>query len=100
MAPELPREEDAGYGLAVGCVDGWVGHTGTLPGYNTSVFHDTTSDTTVITITNSDIASGDCTVSKTLPDNPKDVACMSPATRLFVSLSEALGHPFTPNHLS
>jgi D-alanyl-D-alanine carboxypeptidase len=91
---------EAGYGLAVGCVDGWVGHTGTLPGYNASVFHDTTSDTTVITMTNSDIASGDCTVSKTLPDDPKEIPCMSPATRLFVSLSEALGHPFTPNHLS
>ena len=26
----------AGYGLAVGCIDGWVGHAGELPGYNTS----------------------------------------------------------------
>ena len=44
-----------GYGLAIGCIDGWVGHTGELPGYNTTVFYDTLSDTTVIVQANSDI---------------------------------------------
>ena len=86
----------AGYGLAMGCVDGWVGHTGELPGFNTSVFYDTTSDTTVIVEVNSDIASGDCAQSPTLDDDPGTAVCSSPATRMFVALSTALGHTFTP----
>lgn len=86
----------AGYGIAWGCVDGWVGHGGELPGYNTSVFYDTTSDTTVITLANSDIASGDCTQSQTLLDNPADLPCSGPAARMFAGISVALGHEFTP----
>jgi D-alanyl-D-alanine carboxypeptidase len=86
----------AGYGIAAGCIDGWVGHTGELPGYNTSVFYDTTSDTTVVVQVNSDIASGDCPESPVLTDDPRDTICSSPATRIFVSLSTALGHTFTP----
>lgn len=87
----------AGYGIAVGCIDGWVGHTGELPGYNTSVFYDTASDTTVIVQTNSDIASGRCEESPRLTDDAVDAVCSSPATRIFVALSTALGHTFTPN---
>jgi D-alanyl-D-alanine carboxypeptidase len=86
----------AGYGLAVGCVDGWVGHTGELPGYNTTLFYDTTTDTTVAVQTNSDIASGDCPQSPTLNDDPRTLVCSAPATRIFVALSAALGHTFTP----
>jgi D-alanyl-D-alanine carboxypeptidase len=86
----------AGYGIGVGCIDGWVGHTGELPGFNTSVFYDTRSDVTVIVEVNSDIASGDCTVSPTLTDDPRTEACSSPATRMFVALSTVLGHTFTP----
>lgn len=87
----------AGYGIAVGCVGGWVGHTGELPGFNTSVFYDTRNDTTVVVETNSDIASGDCPLSSTLADNPIGIACADPATQIFVGVSQALGHQFTPN---
>ena len=87
----------AGYGLAIGCIDGWVGHTGELPGFNSSVFYDTTSDTSVVVLVNSDIASGNCSESPTLTDNPSELPCSSPATRIFVGLSEALGHTFHPN---
>jgi len=87
---------EAGYGIAMGCVDGWVGHTGELPGYNTSLFYDTTTDTTVVVQANSDIASGDCPVSSTLSDDPRTLVCSAPATRIFVALSTALGHTFTP----
>jgi D-alanyl-D-alanine carboxypeptidase len=90
----------SGYGLAMGCVDGWVGHTGELPGYNTSLFYDTTTDTTVAVQTNSDIASGDCPQSPTLNDDPRTLVCSAPATRIFVALSTALGHTFTPPPLS
>ncbi len=86
----------AGYGLGMGCSSGWVGHAGELPGFNSSVFYDTSSDSTVITMTNSDIASGDCAQSPTLLDNPTGEVCSSPATRIFVGISEALGNPFVP----
>jgi D-alanyl-D-alanine carboxypeptidase len=85
-----------GYGFGFGCVAGWVGHAGELPGYNTSLFYDTTSDTTVAVQVNSDIASGDCEASPTLTDDPRDRVCSSPATRIFVALSSALGNTFTP----
>jgi len=88
----------AGYGIGWGCVDAWVGHAGELPGYNTSMFYDTSSDTTVITMANSDIPSGGCASADTLLDNPSDLPCSSPATRIFVSVSTALGIPFTPPH--
>ncbi|WP_369046104.1 serine hydrolase domain-containing protein [Sinomonas sp. P10A9] len=87
----------AGYGLAVGCIDGWLGHTGEIPGFNTSLFYDTRSDTTVTVLANSDIPSGGCTESATLPDTPKQLPCMDPASRIFVSVSAALGHEFKPN---
>jgi D-alanyl-D-alanine carboxypeptidase len=86
----------AGYGLAIGCVAGWVGHTGELPGYNTSVFYDTGTDTTAVVQVNSDIASGNCTELPTLTDDQTDAPCSSPATRIFVALTEVLGNPFTP----
>lgn len=84
----------AGYGIALGCVDGWVGHTGELPGYNTALYYDTTNDTTVVVQTNSDIPSGSCPDQPTLTDNPTDLTCSSPATRIFLALATALGHPF------
>lgn len=86
----------AGYGIALGCVDGWVGHTGELPGFNTALYYDTTSDTSVVVLVNSDIPSGNCSESSTLIDNPTDLPCSSPATRVFVGLSKALGHQFEP----
>jgi D-alanyl-D-alanine carboxypeptidase len=90
----------AGYGLAVGCIDGWFGHTGEIPGFNTSLFTDTRSGTSVVVFTNSDIPSGTCSESKTEPANPSTAACMNPATRIFVELSKALDRPFTPNPMS
>ncbi|CAN7251056.1 serine hydrolase [Bradyrhizobium sp. LjRoot220] len=86
----------AGYGIAIGCIGGWVGHTGELPGYNTTVFYHAASDITVVVQTNSDIASGNCEESPTLAKDPRDSVCSSPATRIFAAMSEALGHKFTP----
>ena len=86
----------AGYGIAFGCIDGWVGHTGELPGYNTTVYYHAASDITAVVQTNSDIASGNCAESPTLARDPRDSVCSSPATRIFVAITEALGHKFTP----
>jgi hypothetical protein len=72
------------------------GHTGELPGFNTSVYYDTTSDTSVVVLVNSDIASGNCPESPTLTDNPSELPCSAPATRIFVGLSKTLGHEFNP----
>lgn len=86
----------SGYGLGFGCGNGWVGHSGEVPGYSTSMFYDTVADYSVIVQTNSDIASGDCTQSPTLQDNPADLPCAAPSVRVLVALTEALGRPFEP----
>lgn len=87
----------AGYGLGLACRGGWVGHTGELPGFNSTLFYDTTSDTSAVVIANSDIASGKCPESPTLNGGETEIPCMSPAMRIFVALSKALGHQFEPN---
>jgi D-alanyl-D-alanine carboxypeptidase len=101
ISPELQRErltgfdDYSGYGLAITCSGGWVGHTGELPGFNTVMLYDTASDTTLITMTNSDIASGDCPEGATITDNPTvDLPCSSPALRVATSITTALGNPY------
>jgi len=86
----------AGYGIAMGCSGGWVGHSGELPGYNTTLFYDTQTDTTVAVQTNSDIASGNCKEEPLLTSDPRNAVCSSPAVRVFVALSKVLDRPFTP----
>jgi D-alanyl-D-alanine carboxypeptidase len=84
-----------GYGIGIGCSGGWLGHTGELPGYNTTVYYNTGTDTAVVVQTNSDIASGNCDEKPTLVDDPRDTECSSPAKRVFVAISKALDQPFT-----
>jgi D-alanyl-D-alanine carboxypeptidase len=86
----------AGYGLALVCQDGWVGHTGELPGFNTAAYYDTKADTTIVVMTNSDISSGKCNESPTLIDNPTNLPCASPARRVITAVSEALGRKYDP----
>jgi D-alanyl-D-alanine carboxypeptidase len=85
-----------GYGLAMGCGQGWVGHAGELSGYNSTMFYDTATDTTVSVQTNSDIASGGCENSPTLQDDPGDEICAVSAVRIFVALSGVLGQTYQP----
>jgi len=85
-----------GYGFQWACAGGWVGHTGELPGYNVTVWYDTTTDSSVVVAANSDIASGGCSASPTLTDNPTEPICSSPGVRVFVAVSKALGHEFVP----
>lgn len=85
-----------GYGFQWACAGGWVGHTGELPGFNLTSWYDTTSDTAVVVVANSDIASGSCADSPTLTDNPTTPICSSPAVRVFVSVSKVLGNEFVP----
>ena len=59
------------------------------------LYHDTTTDTTVVAMANSDIASGDCTKTPLPTDNPaKGMPCNTvPAGRVFQAVAEVLGHP-------
>lgn len=92
----LTSFSDIGYGFGLSCSQGWIGHTGDLSGYNTSLFYDTATDTTVAVQTNSDIASGGCTTSPTLTDDPGDAICQTPAVRLVVALTGELGTAYVP----
>nr|WP_315268766.1 serine hydrolase domain-containing protein [Microbacterium lemovicicum] len=91
-----PAPGAGGYGLAMGCGQGWVGHGGELSGYNSTMFYDTATDTTVVVQANSDIASGGCDNSPTLQDDPGDEICEAPAVRIFVALSGLLGQTYAP----
>ncbi|WP_252737541.1 serine hydrolase [Citreicella sp. C3M06] len=85
---------NGGYGIGLVCAGGWIGHTGSLPGYNTTLYHDANSATTVVVQANSDIPAGDCGDMDVLPDNSEDAVCATPATRVFIALSSALGNEF------
>ncbi len=89
-----PNNADRAYGLGFGKESGWIGHTGTNSGYNTTVYYHPALDATLVVETNSDIASGDCPEDKpTLVDSPHDIPCADPATRIFGALAQALGQP-------
>jgi D-alanyl-D-alanine carboxypeptidase len=49
-----PNTPTAGYGIGIGNRDGWWGHDGDFPGFNTSLFHNYSSDTTIIIVVNTD----------------------------------------------
>lgn len=85
------------YGIGAACFQGWVGHEGELPGYNTTVYYDTVNNVAVAVQTNSDVPSGQCTASETLADDPHDQPCTSPASRVFIEISKALGREWIPN---
>jgi D-alanyl-D-alanine carboxypeptidase len=72
-----PNNEQGGYGLGWGQrPDGYWGHSGTIPGFTTSLFHSYDDDTTIIVVVNSDVqlASGEV-----------------PAPAVFEALASALG---------
>lgn len=85
-----------GYGIGMVCNHGWVGHTGTVPGYDTTVYYDTRSDTSVVVLVNSDVLSGACESSPTLLEDPGTATCLGPAVRIFEAISTVLGNPFVP----
>ncbi len=51
-----PNSPAMAYALGFGVSNGWVGHTGELPGFNTSIQYDPRTKTTVVVMVNSDIA--------------------------------------------
>lgn len=70
ISPELQKERAASmtssvegntpqmaYALGFGMANGWIGHTGELPGYNTSITYDPATGTSIVVMVNSDIPS-------------------------------------------
>jgi D-alanyl-D-alanine carboxypeptidase len=51
-----PNTAQKSYGLGFGQVNGWIGHTGELPGYNTTVYYNPQLQTSIVVMVNSDIA--------------------------------------------
>ncbi len=49
-----PLTEQHRYGFGIGWVEGWWGHEGSLPGYNTTVYYRPDIDATIVVAVNSD----------------------------------------------
>ncbi len=92
---EPPLAGDLGYGLGLMNIQGWIGHTGNMPGYNTYLFYHPDLEAVVAVEVNSNIDSGACPEdTPTMMDHPQeDIACAAPADRIFRALAEALGKP-------
>jgi D-alanyl-D-alanine carboxypeptidase len=89
-----PLNGELGYGIGLANDNGWIGHNGELPGFNTYLFYHPELDAVVVVATNSDIPSGDCPSDKpTMTDGPRGIPCDDPADRIFRALAEALGKP-------
>lgn len=53
-----PNSPEMAYALGFGVSNGWIGHTGELPGFNTSIQYDPKTQTTIVVMVNSDIPAG------------------------------------------
>ena len=53
-----PNTPDKHYGLGIGENNGWLGHTGELPGYNTAAYYLPAKKAVVVVMVNSDIPVG------------------------------------------
>jgi D-alanyl-D-alanine carboxypeptidase len=56
-----PNTATLKYGLGIGSDSGWLGHTGTLPGYNTTMYYLPERDATLVVMVNSDIPANGAT---------------------------------------
>ena len=56
QATVQPNTDAKSYGLGFGQVNGWIGHTGELPGCNTTVYYNPELKTSIVVMVNSDIA--------------------------------------------
>lgn len=94
----FPEEQSIGYGLGYACYSGWIGHEGSLPGYNTQLVYDPASHTTVVVAVNSDTRVGGCAAGKGMQRSGlADDRCLTPASRILLPLAELLGRPYTPS---
>ncbi len=88
VQPLSPDTPDIGYGLGVFDVDGWIGHNGGIPGYQSLTIHLPSADTSVVVLLNTDIPAsvdggrtvndpnnfmGDAITSVLTPDHPYSI---------------------------
>lgn len=100
QGPQFPPDHTYGYGLQE--ANGWWGHTGELPGFNSFMYHHREQDLTVVVLVNSDIKSGDCTgddAALTIPGGRTSGPCLDPAVHLADLVTAALGYPGNPGDL-
>ena len=107
LSPRLQRERLDSFNISppplsstlsygIGLVDdmGWIGHTGSVPGYTTTLYYHPDIKTTVAVETNSDIASGECRGQETLIDDPFTGQCAIPADRIMGQVAASLRRPY------
>lgn len=91
LSPEMQKERltwvpfgtpTFGYGLGIGLFNGWLGHTGELPGYNTGVYYLPSNGAVVVIQTNSDIA-------LILPGGPGPVE-LNPVPAMFREIAKVI----------
>ena len=93
--PKIPPESPKlSYGIGLVNDDGWIGHTGDVPGFTTTVYYQPEIDTTVVVEANSDIASGACRGQETLAPDPITKPCANPADRIMGAVAKSLGRPY------
>lgn len=81
------------YGIGLMQIDGWIGHSGDIPGYRAACYHHPEISTTVVVLTASDIVAGRCPEKAAAVTIATDDVCMSPTARIFDAVSKALGRP-------
>lgn len=81
------------YGIGLMSIDGWLGHSGDIPGYRAAVYHHPEIATSLVVVTTSDIVCGRCPEPIAAVTIPTDAPCCSPTTRLFDAVSAVLGRP-------
>jgi D-alanyl-D-alanine carboxypeptidase len=73
--------DDHGYGLGLERDNGWIGHTGTIPGYNTVLRYHPDLHATIVVMVNDD----------------RTVDGQEPAPAVFVDLARALDPAAAPS---
>jgi D-alanyl-D-alanine carboxypeptidase len=90
-----PNAPQRAYGIGLVNQRGWLGHTGELPGYNTSIYYNAKLHTTMVVEVNTDVSVGDCPPDvPTMTDSPHGIPCAEPSDFVFGRLSKELGKPF------
>ena len=88
-----PFKGDLSYGIGLMNIQGWVGHSGNMPGYTTYLFYHPDLEAVMAVEVNTNILAGDCPEDMPTFDVEEDITCAAPTDRVFRALAEALGQP-------
>ncbi|MEI2718488.1 MAG: serine hydrolase domain-containing protein [Candidatus Nanopelagicales bacterium] len=93
FAPAPSMGPGVSYGLGLMQIDGWIGHSGDIPGYRAACYYHPDISTSVVVLTASDIVAGRCPEASAAVTMASDAECMSPTARIFDAVSKVLGRP-------